>query len=106
MLTVPGYDACMPEGAHVRLLWLSKETPDRNGQGGQRRQFFQIELLRAAGAHVTVATPAGDQSDASIGELAEVVRFRRRRLVRMPSPDPVRIASGGFDRMVLAHAES
>jgi glycosyltransferase involved in cell wall biosynthesis len=96
----------MPQGPPVRLLWLSKETPDRNGQGGQRRQFFQLELLRAAGVDITVLTPAGAQSDASIQEIAHAVRFRRRRLVRLPTPDPLRVASRGYDRMVLAHAES
>jgi glycosyltransferase involved in cell wall biosynthesis len=96
----------MPEGTRVRLLWLSKETPDRDGQGGQRRQYFQIRELRAAGVEVIVLTPAGEQSDASIGELTQVIRFRRRRF-RSPAPDPVRLAlRGGFDRMVLAHGES
>ena len=42
-------------GEHVtstaaRVLWLSNETPDRHGQGGQRRQYFQIAALVAAGA--------------------------------------------------------
>ena len=96
----------MPQGPPVRLLWLSKETPDRAGQGGQRRQFFQLELLHAAGVDITVLTPAGAQSDTSIRDIARVVRFRRRRLLRLPTPDPVRVASRGYDRMVLAHAES
>jgi glycosyltransferase involved in cell wall biosynthesis len=96
----------MSEATRVRLLWLSKETPDRNGQGGQRRQYFQIALLRRAGVDVTVVTPAGEQSDKSIRELAEVIRFRTRRFGG-PHPDPVRLAvRGDFDRMVIAHAES
>src|SRR3954454_17330724 len=90
-----------------RLLWLSKETPDRIGQGGQRRQYFQIRELAAAGIEVTVMTPAGDQDDASIRELADVVRFSRRRLTGRSRPDPVGAAtSSRFDRIIVAHAES
>lgn len=96
----------MSEATGVRLLWLSKETPDREGQGGQRRQYSQISLLKKAGVQVTVVTPAGEQDDKSIRGLVDVIRFRNRRLGG-PSPDPVRLARrGDFDRMVIAHAES
>ena len=96
----------MPQGSRVRLLWLSKETPDKLGQGGQRRQYYQISMLAEAGVDITVVTPAGKQSDTSIRGLAEVIRFKGRRFGG-PTPDPVRLAErGDFDRMVIAHGES
>jgi glycosyltransferase involved in cell wall biosynthesis len=102
-----GYDPHMPEGRRVRLLWLSKETPDRYGQGGQRRQYFQIRALVDAGVDVTVATPAGEQNDGSVRGIATVLRLRRGRLRRTLAPDPLELAcAGGFERMVLAHPES
>lgn len=87
------------------MLWISKETPDRRGQGGQRRQYYQLSALHAAGAEVTVVTPIGEQSDESIREFAHVERFRGRRFGG-PRPDPVARALRGFDRVVLAHAET
>jgi len=58
----------------VAILWFSNETPSRDGQGGQRRQFFQIEALVRDGHHVCVVTLAGPQDDSSIREITEVHR--------------------------------
>lgn len=58
----------------VEILWFSNETPSRDGQGGQRRQFFQIEALMRDGHHVCVVTLAGPQDDSSIREITEVHR--------------------------------
>ncbi len=97
----------MPAATPTRLLWLSKETPDRFGQGGQRRQFFQLQALSRAGVEVTVLTPAGEQSDASIAGMARVIRYRSRRIVGTWQPDPLAMATGGeFDRLLVSHAES
>jgi glycosyltransferase involved in cell wall biosynthesis len=39
--------------------------------------------------------------------MVRVIRFRSRRFARRPTPDPVELATaGGFDRVVIAHAES
>ncbi len=57
------------------VLWYSNETPDRGGQGGQRRQYFQIQSLVEAGYDVTVVSLAGDQDDSSIRSLTEVRRL-------------------------------
>ena len=57
------------------VLWYSNETPDVHGQGGQRRQYFQIRSLVDAGHDVTVVSLAGEQDDASIRSLTEVRRL-------------------------------
>lgn len=57
------------------ILWYSNETPDRNGQGGQRRQFFQIAALIRDGHDVRVWTLAGKQDDTSVRSLAQVRRL-------------------------------
>ena len=67
----------------VRVLWLSTETPARDGQGGQRRQYHQIRALQDRGHDITVLVPKSDQGDASIRSIAPVLRprvtlFRRR----------------------------
>jgi glycosyltransferase involved in cell wall biosynthesis len=93
-----------------RILWLSNETPDVAGQGGQRRQYFHVAALAEAGHRVTVASLDGPQSHASVAELAHVVRLpsRHRRLLPGRRGDSATDAlfSGSHDRVVLAHTES
>lgn len=62
----------------MTLLWYSHETPDVNGQGGQRRQYFQIASLLRAGVEVRVASSAGPQDGSSIGQLTDVRRVALR----------------------------
>jgi polysaccharide biosynthesis protein PslH len=88
------------------LLWLSAETPDVDGGGGQRRQFHQISVLVRSGIEITVATVTGPQSDSSIRRLAPVYRFdgrrgrrRNRRLERL-------IETVAPTRALVAHVES
>jgi glycosyltransferase involved in cell wall biosynthesis len=93
----------------ARVLWVSTETPSRDGQGGQRRQFHQIKGLLARGHEITVLVPRNDQSDASIRELVPVLRprlhilgwFSRRWVERMRRT----IASPSWDAIVLSHDE-
>lgn len=93
-----------------RILWLSNETPDPGGQGGQRRQFFQIRELAEAGHPVTVATLAGPQSDQSVRQLAEVARLpspgRRFLPGRRPDRETKALFRQPFDRVIVAHTES
>ena len=91
-----------------RVGWLSAETPDRHGNGGQRRQYHQISALHEAGIDVRVATLAGPQDDASLRELVPVQRFgplRRRGLLTDPTLDRF-LASGRFTAAVVASSES
>lgn len=96
----------------VRVLWLSSETPDRFGQGGQRRQYFQIrELSRDYEVHVV--TLAGPQSDASLRALPSVASVQRIALTIRGIHVPLlgarwrrAIRSGRFDAVIVAHAES
>jgi glycosyltransferase involved in cell wall biosynthesis len=95
--------------ADARVLWLSAETPDRDGGGGQRRQYHQIRALIDGGVDLRVAALAGGQQDASLREIVPVVRF---------APADARVGGGSlptlaaflagerFDRAVVAHVES
>src|SRR5919198_1336832 len=70
------------------LLWLSAETPGRDGGGGQRRQYHQIRALCESGVSVVVAALAGPQDDSSVRALTSVHRFpasRRRPGRKNPS---------------------
>ncbi|MGW4929228.1 glycosyltransferase family 4 protein [Agromyces sp. NPDC004153] len=94
-----------------RVLWLSNETPDVAGQGGQRRQYFQIRELSRAGVAVDAITLAGPQDDASLRAIADVRRVRRHR--RFGIPDPVgrsiiarAVRDTGYDGIVIAHLDS
>jgi glycosyltransferase involved in cell wall biosynthesis len=58
------------------VLWVSVETPDRHGQGGQRRQYHQIQALQALGHRVDVLALAGEQSAKSISALTLTRRMR------------------------------
>jgi glycosyltransferase involved in cell wall biosynthesis len=90
-----------------RVVWLSAETPDRAGGGGQRRQYFQIRELLESGVDLSVATLAGPQEDASVGELARVTRFERpgsgARIAR--TLDGL-LERERFERAIVAHVES
>lgn len=94
----------------MRVLWISNETPDRYGQGGQRRQYFQIRSLVARGHLVHIACIASRQDPQSVSALASVERltthigpivrpFARNRALRVAH-------SGSFDRVIVAHIES
>ena len=93
-----------------RVAWLSTETPNRDGGGGQRRQYFQVRALQRAGVEVAVMSMAGGQDDSSIRELAPTHRFRGRgRRWRAPMPgDDLRdlLQPGRFDVAVVAHMDS
>lgn len=97
-------------GSPPRVLWLSNETADRGGQGGQRRQYFQTRCLAEAGVAVTVCTPAGSQSDATLRPFARVVRTRSRIRGRVPVPHERltlrALAREPWDAIVVAHTES
>lgn len=90
------------------VVWLSAETPNRHGSGGQRRQYHHLLALRAEGVEVSVATLAGPQDDASLAELLPVRRFgplRARGL--LPDPELARFLSDNrFTAAVVAHVES
>lgn len=89
------------------VLWLSRETPDQSGQGGQRRQYFQIVELLRAGARVTLATTRSSQSTDGVPSLAHYVELHYSRMLRRLHPDPVALASAcRADQIVVGHAES
>lgn len=93
-----------------RVLWMSVETPDRDGQGGQRRQFHQLRELSRRGHDITVVLPWSEQSDASLEGLVEVERSRLH-VGRFPIPGRFpalrrRALDGRWDRIVVSHAES
>lgn len=96
----------------MNVLWFSNETPDSGGQGGQRRQYWQIHSLVAAGHEVDLVTLAGPQDDASVSEVlgstarVEVARGRlRRRMLRRGAAERL-VARATADRAVVAHLES
>lgn len=98
----------MTGGRKPRVAWISAETPDRYGGGGQRRQYHQVRALLRAGIDVRVAALAGPQDDASMRELVPAVRFGPPR-GRARRPDPALagfLADGAFDAGVVAHVES
>jgi glycosyltransferase involved in cell wall biosynthesis len=91
-----------------RVAWLSAETPDRSGAGGQRRQFHQILALLERDIDVRVATLAGPQDDGTLRGLVPVVRFgplRGRGLLSDPTLERF-LADGDFSSAVVAHLES
>jgi len=87
----------------MRVAWLTAETPDVRGGGGQRRQFHQIRVLASRSFDVTVFSVAGPQSDESVREFASVHRFAGRRRFR-GGLGPGALAR--FDAAVVAHVES
>jgi glycosyltransferase involved in cell wall biosynthesis len=99
------------DGRRHRVLWLSNETPDVSGQGGQRRQYFQIRELTRAGVAVDAITLSGPQDDASLRAIADVRRVHRHR--RFGIPDPVgrsiiarAVRDTAYDGIVVAHLDS
>lgn len=97
----------MMGGHQRRVAWLSAETPDRHGSGGQRRQYHQLRVLVDAGVDVRVATLAGPQDDTSLRELAPVERFGPLRLRGLIVDEVLdRLTEGGFTAAVVAHIES
>lgn len=93
-----------------RVLWLSNETPDLHGQGGQRRQFFQIRELARADVPVTVCSLQGPQDDTLLQQHADVIRTRTHWRGRFPRPTHGRLirslSSKDWSAVVLAHTES
>jgi polysaccharide biosynthesis protein PslH len=93
-----------------RVAWLSAETPDAGGSGGQRRQFHQISALARAGLDVHVATLDGPQSDASLRSVVPVTRFPSSRLDRRIRHGSRELTSflvhRAPDAVVIAHIES
>lgn len=94
----------------AEVLWLSNETPDRNGQGGQRRQFFQLQEVSRAGHQVTLCSLEGPQDDTAVRQLATVLRTKTHWRGRVRRPGHRRLlshlAEGRWDAVVVAHTES
>lgn len=93
-----------------RVLWLSTETPDREGQGGQRRQFHQIRALLSMGHQIHVVVPRSQQDDARIREITSVERprlvsVRRVSRQRMKALHGT-ISAGSWDAVVVSHTEA
>lgn len=92
------------------VLWLSNETPDPEGQGGQRRQYHQIRQLARSGHAVTLCALQGPQDDNHVSHLATVVRTRTHLTRRVRNPQHIRLLKGlsssKWDLIVLAHTES
>ncbi|MGC5166870.1 glycosyltransferase family 4 protein [Luteimicrobium sp. DT211] len=93
------------------VLWVSNETPDRHGQGGQRRQYFQIRALVDAGHRVHVMSLAGDQDDSSLSRIATVDRVRGHLMAGVRNPMAHHrlsraLRKGQFDAIVVSHIES
>jgi len=94
----------------MRILWVSVELPDRDGQGGQRRQFHQIAALRERGHEITVLCPAGRQQSPSLGAVAQVRRPRlhvRGRAVPLALRRVRRLLSElRWDAVLVSHHDS
>jgi hypothetical protein len=94
----------------ARIVWVSLETPDRNGQGGQRRQYHQIRALLGRGHAITVFVPASAQDDRSIRELVPVIRprlsIRGRPVKALVRRARRQLATSGWDAVVVSHHES
>jgi glycosyltransferase involved in cell wall biosynthesis len=88
------------------LLWLSAETPDVYGGGGQRRQYHQIAALIQGGVAVAVATVKGPQDDTSISQLVPVYRFEAQRFRRRNQGLEKAIKAIAPNRALVAHVES
>lgn len=91
------------------IAWLSAETPDREGGGGQRRQYHQIRALLDAGVSVHVVTLDSPQSDETVAALTPVTRLRRNRaerLLRRNGQWTRTLQTSGFTGAIVAHVES
>lgn len=101
----------MPTSSDGSVLWLSNETPDIRGQGGQRRQYFLIRELVRQGCDVHVMTVVSEQDDSSVRRLAPVTRVRRYLPGGIRNPLSWRSAersalSGEYSHVVVSHLES
>lgn len=98
------------ETSMAKVLWLSNETPDSNGQGGQRRQFFQVQEIARQGHEVLVCTLAGPQSDTAVRQHAKVIRTRPhwRRAIRAARHKflEYRVTRQSWTAVVVSHTES
>lgn len=95
----------------MAVLWYSNETPSRDGQGGQRRQFLLIESLRRDGHQVVVVTLKGPQDGSSLEGMAKLVRVTSPRWQRPRAwAEWLRlltsIALRRWDGVVISHPES
>lgn len=97
-----------PGRAAPRVAWLSAETPDRYGSGGQRRQYHQIRALVDAGLDLEAATLAGPQDDSTLRELIPVERFGPLRARGLAVDETLSgfLGRGRFTAAVVAHIES
>jgi glycosyltransferase involved in cell wall biosynthesis len=59
----------------TKVCWISSETPDRFGQGGQRRQFHLITAVARAGHDVVVAHLNSDQDPSTVRAVAPTDGF-------------------------------
>jgi glycosyltransferase involved in cell wall biosynthesis len=94
----------------ARVLWVSVELPDRNGQGGQRRQYHQIRALVEHGHDVTVLTPRSGQDGTSIRRIVRTIQpriaVRGRVLAAAVRRLQRHIVSPEWDAVVVSHHES
>lgn len=92
------------------LLWVSAETPDRYGQGGQRRQYHQIRALTQLGHSVRVLALASAQSASSVKEVCEVRRARVAiKRIYLPALERrlhKQINNDQSDVLIVSHIES
>lgn len=94
----------------ARVLWLSLETPDKHGSGGQRRQYHQVRALRELGHELTVLVPRSAQDDSSIRDVCPVLRpriaVRGRRLYPAIERMHRVIADRWWDAIIVVHDDS
>jgi glycosyltransferase involved in cell wall biosynthesis len=92
----------------TRVLWISEEVPDRNGHGGQRRQYHLIKALIAGGIRVDVAVPPSPQDTSSISALTSVTVLDRprRRLGFGASAFDLLVESSRPDAVIICHPVS
>lgn len=94
----------------ARILWVTVETPDTQGQGGQRRQYHQIQALQNLGHRIDVLALAGEQNPASISALTSTRRLRVSIRGRFMGPLLGRfrraIEQADCDAIVVSHVDS
>ncbi len=97
----------------MRILWFSNETPDLLGQGGQRRQYFQIQACLDAGHDVSLMALAGDQDSTSVDRLTGTATTRVTLSRRFGRPHRGGIStlrdattSPDWDAVVVPHLDS
>lgn len=67
----------------ARVLWVTAETPDADGHGGQRRQYHLLRELLTLGHEILVAYLRSEQSDESLRALASSVGLDSGRTLSM-----------------------